>query len=114
MQYTGSFKERGARNALTSLSAEQKEKGVVTASAGNHALALAYHGKLLNIPVTCVMPLSAPFTKVDKCRKLGANVIQAGQHIGESMEHAKLHFPDSKYINGYDDPEICAGNNTIL
>ena len=62
-QFTGSFKERGARNALMALSAENKLKGVVAASAGNHATALAYHGKLMGIPVTVVMPKNAPITK---------------------------------------------------
>src|SRR5690606_19750094 len=60
LQRTGSFKERGARNALLLLSSEQRQRGVIAASAGNHALGLAYHGKLLNIPVTVVMPTLAP------------------------------------------------------
>lgn len=63
-QFTGSFKERGGRNSLMMLSPELKKKGVVTASAGNHALALSWHGKDLGIPVTCVMPSVAPLTKV--------------------------------------------------
>ena len=71
LQYTGSFKERGGRNALMLLSNDSKREGVVTASAGNHALALAYHGKTLNIPVTTIMPRTAPLAKVEKCRKLG-------------------------------------------
>lgn len=110
MQITGSFKERGARNALNCLNENQKKVGVVTASAGNHALALSYHGKQLNIPVTCVMPVTAPFTKVDRCKKFGANVVQVGSHIGEAMKYAMETYSDLKYINGYDDPEICAGN----
>ena len=60
LQRTGSFKERGARNALALLSARQKKRGVIAASAGNHALGLAYHGQLLGIPVTVVMPRFAP------------------------------------------------------
>jgi threonine dehydratase len=71
-QFTGSFKERGARNAILQLmktsGPEFVKKGVIAASAGNHALALAYHGKLLGIPVTVVMPTVAPLAKVDKCR----------------------------------------------
>ena len=69
-QFTGSFKERGARNAILSLMREKgsKLKGVIAASAGNHALALAYHGKNLGVPVTVVMPVVAPLAKVDKCR----------------------------------------------
>eukprot|EP00286_Rhodomonas_abbreviata_P028891 CAMPEP_0181312194 /NCGR_PEP_ID=MMETSP1101-20121128/13560_1 /TAXON_ID=46948 /ORGANISM="Rhodomonas abbreviata, Strain Caron Lab Isolate" /LENGTH=552 /DNA_ID=CAMNT_0023419015 /DNA_START=156 /DNA_END=1814 /DNA_ORIENTATION=+ len=114
-QFTGSFKERGARNALLQLSEEQAKKGVIAASAGNHALALSYHGGLLGIPVTVIMPEIAPLTKVDKCRTLGANVILYGKHIGEAKEHA-LEDPDYaglQYINGYDDPAIVAGAGSI-
>jgi threonine dehydratase len=74
-QFTGSFKERGARNAILHLLREKKGtlRGVIAASAGNHALALAYHGKELGVPVTVVMPIVAPMSKVDKCR-VRANV----------------------------------------
>src|SRR3954468_20138064 len=67
LQRTGSFKERGARNALMQLDDYQKRRGVVAASAGNHASALAYHGRLLNVPVTVVMPTFAPFIKITNC-----------------------------------------------
>ena len=69
-QFTGSFKERGARNAILQLKRDLGPglKGVIAASAGNHALALAYHGKLLDVPITVVMPIVAPLAKVDKCR----------------------------------------------
>ena len=112
-QFSGSFKERGGRNSLMLLSPESRAKGVITASAGNHALALSWHGKDLGIPVTCVMPTTAPITKVDKCRKFGANVILQGMHIGEAKEWAQKEMPDLKYINGYDDPEIIAGAGTM-
>lgn len=112
-QFTGSFKERGGRNSLMLLSDEERSKGVITASAGNHALALAWHGKDLGIPVTCIMPTVAPITKVDKCRKFGANVILHGAHIGEAKEYAQREHADLKYINGYDDPEIIAGAGTM-
>lgn len=95
------------------LSPEAKKLGVITASAGNHALALAWHGNNLGIPVTCVMPTVAPLTKVDKCRKFGANILIHGAHIGESREFAKAEYPELKYINGYDDPEIIAGAGTM-
>jgi hypothetical protein len=77
-QFTGSFKERGARNAILQLMREQGSslKGVIAASAGNHALALAYHGKELGIPVTVVMPIVAPLAKVDKCRVCQTVVIK--------------------------------------
>ena len=81
-QGTGSFKERGARNALMLLTEEQKQKGVIAASAGNHALALASHGKQLGVPVTVVMPVFAPMIKVTNCRGLGAEVVLHGEHIG--------------------------------
>src|ERR1700690_3858685 len=75
LQRTGSFKERGARNALLQLDDEQRSRGVVAASAGNHALGLAYHGQLLGIGVTVVMPRFAPLIKVSTCRRLGAKVV---------------------------------------
>lgn len=95
------------------LSPENKKTGVVAASAGNHALALAWHGKDLNIPVTVVMPAFAPMAKVDKCRKFGANVILHGEHIGAAKAYAQKEFAHLKYINGYDDPEIIAGAGTM-
>eukprot|EP01041_Mallomonas_annulata_P001822 gene1822-3530_t len=113
MQYTGSFKERGARNSLLMLNSESRQNGVITASAGNHALALSYHGKNLGIPVTCVMPTTAPLTKVELCRKIGANVILHGQHIGEAKEFAMKEYSHVRYINGYDDPEIIAGAGSM-
>ena len=80
-QRTGSFKERGARNALLRLPAAGKKHGVVAASAGNHALGLAYHGRLLGIPVTVVMPAYAPLIKIATCRRLGARVILHGDGL---------------------------------
>ena len=113
MQFTGSFKERGGRNSLMLLTKDEKAKGVVTASAGNHALALAWHGNKLGIPVNCVMPTTAPLKKVDNCRKFGANVILHGNHIGDAKEYALKELSTLKYINGYDDPEIIAGAGTM-
>src|SRR5947209_6003333 len=88
LQRTGSFKERGARNALAQLSPEQKKRGVVAASAGNHAQALAYQGKLLGVPATVVMPQYAPLIKVTNCQKLGANVVLHGKDFAEAKAHA--------------------------
>lgn len=95
------------------LSPEAKKDGVITASAGNHALALAWHGKDLGIPVICVMPTTAPLAKVEKCKKFGATVVLKGDHIGEAKEFAQTEYPNMKYINGYDDPEIIAGAGTM-
>ena len=77
-QRTGSFKERGARNALMLLPPDRRRRGAISASAGNHALGMAYHGALLGIPITVVMPRFAPLIKVANCRKLGANVVLHG------------------------------------
>src|SRR2546422_1271091 len=84
LQRTGSFKERGARNALALLSPEQQRRGVIAASAGNHALGVAYHAQLLGIPATVVMPRFAPLTKVVNCRKFGAKVLLEGANIAEA------------------------------
>lgn len=114
-QGTGSFKERGARNALMLLDESQKQKGVIAASAGNHALALASHGKQLSVPVTVVMPTFAPMIKVQNCRGLGATVILHGEHIGQCFDHAQtlVQSQGLTYINGYDAPDIIAGAGTI-
>lgn len=117
-QFTGSFKERGARNAILKLKnrdPDSAQRGVIAASAGNHALALAYHGRELGIPVTVVMPTVAPLAKVDKCRKFGARIIIEGMHIGEAKTYAEtlVQTEGLTYINGYDDPPIIAGAGTI-
>jgi threonine dehydratase len=114
-QGTGSFKERGARNALMLLDQTQRKTGVIAASAGNHALALASHGRQLGVPVTVVMPTFAPMIKVQNCRGFGANVILHGEHIGECKEHAEglVQSQGLTYINGYDAPDIIAGAGTI-
>jgi threonine dehydratase len=115
LQRTGSFKERGARNALVQLSDEQKKRGVTAASAGNHAQALAYQGKLLGIPATVVMPQYAPLIKVTNCQKLGANVVLHGKDFAEAKARAHEIAAEKglAYIDGYDDPAIIAGQGTI-
>jgi threonine dehydratase len=115
LQRTGSFKERGARNALLVLDDGQKKRGVVAASAGNHALGLAYHGKLLEIPVTVVMPESAPLIKITTCQRLGAKVVVDGKNFAEARLRAdRLCTEDGlTYINGYDDWAIIAGQGTM-
>ncbi len=115
LQRTGSFKERGARNALLLLDAGQRERGVIAASAGNHALGLAYHGRLLNIPVTVVMPRFAPLVKYNTCQRLGANVLLHGASFLEAKDHAGTLAAERglTYIHGYDDPAIIAGQGTM-
>jgi threonine dehydratase len=114
-QRTGSFKERGARNALAQLSGDQKKRGVIAASAGNHAQALAYQGKLLGIPATVVMPQYAPLIKISNCQKLGANVVLHGKDFAEAKAHADQIATEKglAYIDGYDDPAIIAGQGTM-
>ena len=115
LQRTGSFKERGARNALAQLPSDQQKRGVIAASAGNHAQALAYQGKLLGIPATVVMPKFAPLVKVNNCQKLGATVVLHGKDFGEAKAHAHEIAKEKAlaYIDGYDDPAIIAGQGTI-
>jgi threonine dehydratase len=115
LQRTGSFKERGARNALAQLSPAQKRRGVIAASAGNHAQALAYQGALLGIPATVVMPKLAPLIKVTNCQRLGATVVFHGSNFGEAKVHAHELAKAKKlaYIDGYDDPAIIAGQGTM-
>jgi threonine dehydratase len=114
-QRTGSFKERGARNALLRLSPSAQRRGVVAASAGNHALGLAYHGRLLGIPVTVVMPDYAPLIKITTCQRLGATVIIRGHDFTEARAEANLLVASRNftYIHGFDDPDIIAGQGTI-
>ncbi|MDB6110420.1 MAG: threonine dehydratase [Pedosphaera sp.] len=115
LQRTGSFKERGACNKLLLLTPEQKHRGVIAASAGNHALGVAYHSKLLGIPVTVVMPRSAPLTKVVNCRQMGANIILQGSNYEEARQHATQLGQDQglTLIHGFDDPAVIAGQGTL-
>ena len=114
-QRTGSFKERGARNALLRLAPARRHRGVVAASAGNHALGLAYHGKLLGIPVTVVMPEYAPLIKITTCEKLGAHVLIRGRDFTEARAVADQLVAEKglTYIHGFDDPDIIAGQGTL-
>jgi threonine dehydratase len=114
-QRTGSFKERGARNALLLLNAKARRHGVIAASAGNHALGLAYHGKLLGTPVTVVMPDYAPLVKISTCERLGARVLIRGRDFSEARHAADelVATEQLTYIHGYDAPEIIAGQGTL-
>nr|CAD7431809.1 unnamed protein product [Timema monikensis] len=107
--------ERGARYALLMLSDEKKKKGVISASLGNHALALCYHGKDLKIPVTVVMPIVAPIMKIQSCRQHGASVVVQGDDMGEAKRIAMQLAKEREltYINGYDHPHIMAGQGTL-
>ena len=115
LQRTGSFKERGARNALMQLSPEQARKGVIAVSAGNHALGLSWHGRLLGVSVTVVMPRFAPLVKVMRCRQFGATVVLHGDTFDEARSEAVRIAKESRltYIHPFDDPQVIAGQGTL-
>ena len=112
--YTGSFKERGARNRLAQLSPDERRRGVVAASAGNHASALACHGQLLGVPVTIVMPHGTPFVKVDKTSRFGATVVIEGETFDEATAHAHALRDQHGYVfvSAFDDLGIVTGQGT--
>lgn len=115
LQFTASFKERGALNKLTSLSPEQRTRGVVAMSAGNHAQGVAYHGGRLGIPVTIVMPEGTPFNKVKHTKGFGARVILHGATLNEATARAR-EIGDAEgltFVHPYDDALIIAGQGTV-
>jgi len=115
LQFTASFKERGAVNKLMSLTAEQRRRGVVAMSAGNHAQAVAYHGARLGIPVTIVMPENAPFVKIKRTKEFGASVELFGATLNEGYARAKEYVDKHgmTLVHPYDDPNIVAGTGTV-
>ncbi|MEL6387477.1 MAG: threonine ammonia-lyase [Pseudomonadota bacterium] len=115
LQFTASFKERGALNRLIHLRDNEAKAGVIAMSAGNHAQGVAYHAKRLGIPVTIVMPLNTPFNKVKHTREHGARVILEGQTVDEAAAHAFQLGEDEGlvFIHPYDDPLVAAGQGTI-
>ena len=115
LQRTGSFKERGARNALLQLTPEQRQRGVIAASAGNHAQGVAYHGSLLGIPVTVVMPKFAALVKVTNCRHLGATVVLHGGDLTEARAEAEaIAARDGlTFLHPFDNEQVIAGQGTI-
>ncbi|MBY0508100.1 MAG: threonine ammonia-lyase [Bryobacteraceae bacterium] len=115
LQMTGSFKERGALNKLLQLTAEERKRGVVCASAGNHAQGVAYHATRLGIAVTVVMPLTAPLTKVTATRRYGAEVRLHGANYDEAFAEATrlAAAHELTYIHAFNDDAIIAGQGTI-
>jgi threonine dehydratase len=114
-QFTASFKERGALNRLLALSPEERKRGVVAMSAGNHAQGVAYHAGRLGIPATIVMPEATPFTKVKYTHDFGAEVLLEGASLNEATARAKLIAArDNKvFVHPYDDPLVIAGQGTL-
>jgi threonine dehydratase len=115
LQFTASFKERGALVKLASLTADQRVKGVIAASAGNHAQGVAYHAKRLGIPAVIVMPRYTPSVKVERTREFGAEVLLAGEGFDEAKSHAIELAPTLglEFVHPYDDDHVIAGQGTI-
>ncbi|MEO6113281.1 MAG: threonine ammonia-lyase [Sphingomicrobium sp.] len=115
LQFTAAYKERGALNKLLTLSDDERRRGVVAASAGNHAQALAYHGKRLGIPVTIVMPVSTPTIKVTQTEGHGATVVLRGERFDDAHAHA-LELEAERglvFVHPFDDAAVIAGAGTV-
>jgi threonine dehydratase len=112
---TGSFKERGAVNKLRSLPDDERRRGVIAASAGNHAQALAYHATRLGIAATVVMPEATPLVKVSNTRRFGARVILHGATFDDAVDEAlrRREEEGQVMIHAFDDPAVVAGQGTI-
>jgi len=115
LQKTGSFKLRGAYNKVCSLTQEERRKGVVTASSGNHGLAVAFVANRMGIKATVVVPENAPKIKVERCRAFGAEVVLKGANYDESLIHCKKMVSErgASYIPAFEDYQVIAGQGTI-
>ena len=115
LQFTSTFKERGALNRLEALSPDERRRGVIAMSAGNHAQGVAYHAKRLGIPAVIVMPVGTPMVKVENTRRLGARIMISGATLEESGEFTREYCRDHGLImvHPYDDPLVIAGQGTI-
>ena len=115
LQVTGAFKERGAANRLALLSAEERARGVIAMSAGNHAQAVARHAHLLGVAATIVMPRFTPSTKVTRTAAWGARVVLHGASLAEAAAHAHAlaEAEGLVFVHPYDDPDVIAGQGTL-
>jgi threonine dehydratase len=115
LQVTNSFKDRGAFVKLAALSADERRRGVISMSAGNHAQAVAYHARRLNIPATIVMPITTPFVKVKATEAYGAKVVLHGETLSECQDRVAALIAERQLVlvHPYDDPAIIAGQGTI-
>src|SRR5690349_17010042 len=115
LQVTNSFKERGARVKLASLTADERARGVIAMSAGNHAQAVAYHAAALGIAATIVMPVTTPFVKVAATKEHGAQVLLDGETISEAQARAEAEARKRGlvWVHPYDDPHVIAGQGTV-
>ncbi len=116
LQFTASFKERGALNKLLMLSEEERKMGVIAMSAGNHAKAIAYHAQQLNIPTTIVMPKNTPNVKVEDTRSFAATVILQGDNLDQAATHAQqlAKAEGLVFVHPFDDELIMAGQGTMV
>jgi threonine dehydratase len=115
LQMTGSYKERGALNRILKLTANERERGLIAASAGNHAQAVSYHATKRGIPAQIVMPLATPLNKVMSTRRFGGDVVLYGANYDEACEEAQRRCRDRglTFIHPFDDCEVIAGQGTI-
>jgi threonine dehydratase len=115
LQFTAAYKERGALNAILLLSEEQRNKGVIAASAGNHAQGLSYHGTRLGIPVTIVMPVPTPTVKVMQTESVGGKVVLFGETFDDAYKHARQLEVEQglTFVHPFDDPNVAAGQGTV-
>ena len=115
LQFTAAYKERGVLNKLLQLTPEERARGVIAASAGNHAQAVAYHAKRLGIPATIVMPESTPTVKVTQTAGHGATVVLYGQIVDDAFARARELALENGFvfIHAFDDPQIIAGAGTV-
>jgi threonine dehydratase len=115
LQFTAAYKERGALNKLLLMDKTRRERGVIAASAGNHAQGVAYHGARLGIPVTIVMPTPTPIIKVMQTEGHGAEIVLHGESFDEAYAHALTLAEERNltFVHPFDDPEVIAGQGTV-
>ncbi len=115
LQFTAAYKERGALNALLQLPPEALRRGVIAASAGNHAQGLSYHGTRLGAPVTIVMPKTTPTIKVMQTEAVGGKVVLEGEKFDDAYKHARLLEKELglTFVHPFDDPHVAAGQGTV-
>jgi len=115
LQFTSSFKERGAANKLNTLAPDEAKRGVIAMSAGNHAQAVAYHAQRLGIAATIVMPKPTPFVKVSRTRHHAARVLLEGETLAEAaaFAHGLADQENLVFVHPYDDPAVIAGQGTV-
>ncbi|MBA4160580.1 MAG: threonine ammonia-lyase [Novosphingobium sp.] len=115
LQFTAAYKERGALNAMLLMGGEKANRGVIAASAGNHAQGLSYHGKRLGIPVTIVMPRNTPTVKIQQTEAVGGTVILHGETFDEAYAHARGLEDELglTFVHPFDHPHVAAGQGTV-